>query len=207
MAVRGARARGCRRGGASRAQTGALALLAAFVQHGDNSANNQRFVCPGSALRKEGDRHHEPLMYISDLGRPPVVNIWDQSTIGRANYKEWSQVPMWDDPATCRAKLGAKFREPTLMDPVVTEAGRRFLADLLVQLTDRQIRDMFQAGRMDQRGWPDPAGRGTDPDHLRMGRCLQEATRRHRQPPLPVAVLQQGGAASRPPRPPRSRRE
>jgi len=146
-------------GGASRAQLDALILLAAFVQHGDNSANNQRFVCPESALKKEGGRTTctEPLMYISDLGSTfGRGNIWDQQTIGRANYKEWSRVPMWDDPATCRAKLGAKLRQATLKDPVVTEAGRRFLADLLVQLTDDQIRDIFEAGTIDQRGWPTP---------------------------------------------------
>lgn len=146
-------------GGASRAQRDALTLLAAFVQHGDNSSNNQRLVCPESALKKDKDRTTctEPLMYISDLGSTfGRGNFWDQSTIGRANYKEWSRVPMWDDPATCRAKLGAKLREPTLKDPVVTEAGRRFLADLLAQLTDEQIRDMFEAATIDQRGWRTP---------------------------------------------------
>ena len=150
-------------GGASRAQLGALTLLAAFVQHSDNSSNNQLLACPESALKKEGDRTTctEPLMYISDLGSTfGRGNFRSQHTIARANYKEWSRVPMWDDPATCRAKLGAKLREPTLKDPVVTEAGRRFLADLLVQLTDDQIRDMFEAGTMDRRGWRDPGDEG-----------------------------------------------
>src|SRR4029079_4347566 len=97
------------------------------------------------------------LMYINDLGSTfGRGNMRDQSTIGRANYKEWSRVPMWDDPEACRAKLGAKLREPTLKNPVVTAAGRRFLADLLMQLSDRQIRDMFEAGTIDQRGWPKP---------------------------------------------------
>ena len=38
----------------------------------------------------------------------------------------------------------------------MSEAGRRFLADLLGQLSDAQIRDMFAAGTIDKRGWPSP---------------------------------------------------
>jgi hypothetical protein len=35
-------------------------------------------------------------------------------------------------------------------DPRIGEAGRKFLADLLVQLSDKQITDMFTAARVDQ---------------------------------------------------------
>jgi hypothetical protein len=96
-------------------------------------------------------------MYVDDLGSTfGRGNTWHQATTARANYAEWSRVPMWEDPASCRAKLGAAMRQATLKDPVVTEGARRFLADLLAQLTDRQIRDLFEAGTMDRRGWPDP---------------------------------------------------
>jgi hypothetical protein len=37
-----------------------------------------------------------------------------------------------------------------LKDPPITEAGRKFLADLLVQLSDKQIADMFTAARVDR---------------------------------------------------------
>jgi hypothetical protein len=39
----------------------------------------------------------------------------------------------------------------TLEDPVINEEGRRFLADLLVQLSDRQIRDLFEVARVELR--------------------------------------------------------
>jgi hypothetical protein len=39
----------------------------------------------------------------------------------------------------------------TLGDPKITEAGRKFLADLLVQLTDQQLRDLFDVARVDRR--------------------------------------------------------
>jgi hypothetical protein len=38
-----------------------------------------------------------------------------------------------------------------LGDPRVSEAGREFLADLLVQLTDQQLRDLFEVARVDRR--------------------------------------------------------
>jgi hypothetical protein len=39
----------------------------------------------------------------------------------------------------------------TLADPKISEAGRQFLADLLVQLTDEQLRDLFEVARVDRR--------------------------------------------------------
>jgi hypothetical protein len=38
----------------------------------------------------------------------------------------------------------------TLVNPRISEAGRKFLADLLVQLSDAQIRDMFMAARIER---------------------------------------------------------
>jgi predicted glycoside hydrolase/deacetylase ChbG (UPF0249 family) len=35
-----------------------------------------------------------------------------------------------------------------LDDPPISEAGRQFLADLLMQLTDAQLHDMFEAARV-----------------------------------------------------------
>src|SRR4029434_5045166 len=39
----------------------------------------------------------------------------------------------------------------TLNNPVIGEDGRRFLADLLVQLSDHQIRDLFEVARVQLR--------------------------------------------------------
>jgi len=35
----------------------------------------------------------------------------------------------------------------TLDNPIIREEGRKFLADLLVQLTDVQLHDLFEAAR------------------------------------------------------------
>ena len=39
----------------------------------------------------------------------------------------------------------------TLKNPAISEAGRKFLADLLVQLTDRQLTSLFEVARMPAR--------------------------------------------------------
>jgi hypothetical protein len=40
---------------------------------------------------------------------------------------------------------------PLLDNPVISEDGRRFLADLLMQLSDQQVHDLFEAARVQLR--------------------------------------------------------
>jgi hypothetical protein len=60
-------------------------------------------------------------------------------------------VPIWKDAARCVGNLPPS-QTGTLSDPVISEAGRRFLADLLVQLSDAQLRDLFEVSRFASRG-------------------------------------------------------
>jgi len=55
------------------------------------------------------------------------------------------------------AELGRSFGG-TLTNPRISEAGRAFLAGLLVQLSDAQLRDLFEAARVNLR----PRGPGED---------------------------------------------
>src|SRR5262249_44903553 len=66
--------------------------------------------------------------------------------------------PVWKNPAACVAEL-SKSHTGTLGDPRISEAGRQFLANLLVQLSDRQIRDLFEVAGVDRRA--DSSGRMT----------------------------------------------
>jgi hypothetical protein len=45
----------------------------------------------------------------------------------------------------------SKSNTGTLDNPKISEAGRKFLADLLMQLTDRQLHDLFDVARVDRR--------------------------------------------------------
>ena len=54
------------------------------------------------------------------------------------------------DRSACVAYM-SKSQTGTLGNPYISEAGRAFLADLLQQLTDTQLRDLFEVGRVDRR--------------------------------------------------------
>jgi hypothetical protein len=142
------------RGGAPAVQLDAFRMLAVFIQHSDNKAEQQRFICLPEGVVEGSDPCTAPFLLVHDLGatfgRGVLIGA---RTTGTANYREWSAVPLWKNPATCRAHLEGNITRHTLDDPVIGEAGRQFLASLLVQLSDRQIRDMFEAASMDARQW------------------------------------------------------
>jgi hypothetical protein len=142
-----------------RAHRDALKLLAAFVQHTDNKAANQRLLCPeGQEVGRTGCRR--PVMMISDLGltfgNAGLLNRNEDSV----SLSTWAFVPVWKDPARCVARLKGSITG-NFKNPTIHEAGRAFLAGLLVQLTDAQLRDLFETARVKRRS-SDPSG---DPDH------------------------------------------
>jgi len=67
----------------------------------------------------------------------------------RVDLKAWQSQPLWKDPRQCVANQ-KKSATGTLVNPRISEAGRKFLADLLVQLSDGQIRDTFTAARVER---------------------------------------------------------
>jgi hypothetical protein len=147
-------------GGATRAQRDALKLLAAFVQHGDNKTEQQRLICRDqprdkatgktSTLKGEISCEH-PFMYLHDVGLTfGRANKLNRDDIGSMNLVEWSRTPVWKDTGGCVGNLPKSFTG-TLVDPQISEDGRRFLADLLVQLSDEQLRGMFEAARVQLR--------------------------------------------------------
>jgi hypothetical protein len=142
------------RGGAPRAQRDALKLLAALVEHVDSKARQQKLLClhGGTAEGREAECSR-PFMMVSDLGvtfgRAHLLSR-HLNQVASMNFENWSSVPVWKDPDRCVAHLQRSF-SGTLDDPRISEAGRKFLADLLVQLSDRQIHDLFEVARADRR--------------------------------------------------------
>ena len=134
--------------GASIAERDALKLLAAVLQHTDSKREQQRLVCidarPPAACRR-------PFMLINDLGKTfGKANALNRDHPGSVNLEAWSREPVWTASPDCRANLEKSFTG-SLDDPAITEAGRRFLADRLGQLTDRQLRDLFTVARFPAR--------------------------------------------------------
>ena len=149
-------------GGAPKAHRDALKLLAVMIKHTDSKAPQQRLSCAqGEADEKRGTCA-KPLMMINDLGvtfgKPIITN---SNSKGSLNYENWSRTRIWKDPETCVADLKKSFTG-TLKNPRISEAGRKFLADLLVQLSDQQIHDLFEVARVERRqpkpgqDWPKP---------------------------------------------------
>jgi hypothetical protein len=138
-----------RQGGASKAQRDALKLLAVFMQHTDSKPQQQRLLClPGGLTDSGCDR---PFMMVHDVGMTfGHANMFNRNGPGSVNFTEWSKTPMWRDAPTCVGNM-SKSSSGTLANPKISEAGRQFLADLLVQLTDTQLRDLFEAARIDRR--------------------------------------------------------
>jgi len=140
-----------RLGGASAAQLDAMRLLAVFMQHTDNKIINERFVCLPGGLHEDGtcDR---PFLYMHDVGLTfGHANLFDANKEASVSFEDWVNTPMWRaNPKMC---VGHMRRSATGMlgDPQISEAGRKFLADLLVQLTDQQLHDLFEVARVDHR--------------------------------------------------------
>jgi hypothetical protein len=137
-------------GGASRAQRDALKLLMVFIQNSDSKGDNQRMVCPPDAVGKDAAANEtcaRPLLYVHDLGYAfGAATLFDTT---KNDLAAWEGEAIWKDPARCVGNL-KKSRVGTLKDPPIGEAGRKFLAGLLGQLSDKQITDMFTAARVER---------------------------------------------------------
>jgi hypothetical protein len=141
-----------REGGAPRYQRDALKLVAVLLQHTDTKPDQQRLVCrSGGRSEQELAECPDPLMMIHDVGQTfGRANLFNRSAIGSVNLADWSRTRVWADPAGCVANL-ERSETGTLVYPTISERGRKFLADLLMQLTDAQLRDLFSVARFDRK--------------------------------------------------------
>jgi hypothetical protein len=144
-------------GGAPRAQRDALKLLAVFVQHTDNKPAQQRLLCldekeshqPGET---PGCAH--PIMMVNDLGQTfGRSNVFNRDHVGSVNLEKWSKARVWKDDKLCIGDL-PPAQTGTLENPPISEAGRKFLSGLLMQLTDAQLRALFEVARFAERNEP-----------------------------------------------------
>lgn len=127
------------RGGSPRAHVDGLKLLAAFLAHWDNKAENQRLICMPEDERPGGGCAR-PLAMLQDVG----------GTFGpsKLDLPNWRATPVWQDARTCRVSMEAlPFEGATFPEQHISEEGRRFLLGLLEQLSTAQIETLFTASR------------------------------------------------------------
>jgi hypothetical protein len=136
------------RSGAPRAQRDALTLLAVFLQHTDSKPQQQRILCLGGISENTCSR---PFLMISDLGLTfGAASLANSNQASGANLERWRSTPVWRSEPGCVGNLDKSF-SGTLDRPVIGEAGRRFLAVLLQQLSDAQLHDLFEVARVNLR--------------------------------------------------------
>ena len=141
------------KGGAPLAHRDALKLLAVFMQHTDSKDVQQRLVCLDSVLKETlGDgRCAHPFMMLNDVGRTfGKANVFNKDKPSSMNLKAWASMPIWKHKTGCVAEM-PKSMTGTLDMPKIREAGRKFLAGLLTQLSDQQIHDLFEVARVTRR--------------------------------------------------------
>jgi hypothetical protein len=138
--------------GATRAQLDAFKLLAVFIQHSDSKPGQQEIVCQEGAKQKDAKGNEtcaEAWLVIKDLGGS--FGKATKLNSSKMRLEDWDSAIMWKDATKCIADMPRSFTG-SLEDPVISEAGRRFLADQLLKLRDRQIRDLFLVSNVLKRG-------------------------------------------------------
>jgi hypothetical protein len=150
-----------REGGAPLAHRDALTLLAAMLQHTDSKPEQQRIVClsPVRGAARNGSPYtgavcDRPFLLIQDLGKTfGRSHPLNSDATASVSLDDWRATPVWDDPSRCVARL-QRSATGTLANPRISEAGRAFLAGLLAQITDAQLRDLFDVARFPTRATP-----------------------------------------------------
>ena len=138
-------------GGAPQEQRDALKLLAVFMQHTDTKSKQQRLLCVPSSEGPAEGTCDQPFLFLHDVGLTfGRANAFNRAGTGSVNLEKWAETPIWKDRGACIGHL-SKSNTGTLGNPQISEAGRQFLADLLVQLTDQQVRDLFEVAQVTRR--------------------------------------------------------
>lgn len=138
-------------GGSPRAEVDALRLLAVFLGHWDNKAENQRLICLPDGDRPDGGCTR-PFALIQDTG----------ATFGplKIELHNWQKTPMWVDAAACTVTMKQlPWGGGTFPDAQISEEGRLFLLRLLEQLSAAQLDALFTTSRVTQFASVDVDGR------------------------------------------------
>jgi hypothetical protein len=140
------------RGGAPRAHRDALKLAAAFTQHSDSKPEQQRLACAPDKRGRDAEGNETcelSFLVVNDLGATfGKAELFNRSKMTLAH---WESRPIWRDKDRCIAHVKRSLTG-TLKHPRIGEAGRQLLARQLSQLSDKQIRDLFTASRVERRG-------------------------------------------------------
>ena len=135
-----------RSGGAPKSHRDALALLAVMIQHTDTKRPQQRILCLSGVSGSSSCGR--PFLMVSDVGLTfGAATRANSNEVSGVNLERWRATPVWKDGPGCVGNIDKSFTG-TLHEPVISESGRRFLATLLQQVSDKQLRDLFTVARV-----------------------------------------------------------
>ena len=155
----------------------ALALLGVFIQHGDRKSEQQRLYCAAPADTTAGELStpaddKPPILFerpgATACSRSAVTIVDAGATFGGAgrtssdtgakmNLEEWQRKSVFKESSRneCHGNLTISMKAGHgESNPVISEEGRRFLAEQLQRFTPDHVRAIFRAARVDQLGDP-----------------------------------------------------
>ncbi len=134
-------------------QREALAILMAFIQHMDSKAEQQRLTCEKGSW--DGYNCTKPFMVVQDAGSN-FGNGWaplqGDFLLNKVSVDKWEKLPIWRDKNKCILRINAPPNASLTDSWKVSEEGRAFLASLMKELTEKQIRDLFTVSRISMSG-------------------------------------------------------
>lgn len=167
--------------GAPRAHIDALKLLAAFIQHVDSKPENQALLCADDAVKEDGKGNEtcgRPVLVVKDLGSSFAAA--SRIRFPKMKLESWEGAPVWKDAKACQANLTSSI-VGTLAHPLISEAGRAFLAERLSLLSDKQLHDLFTAARVERHKGDRVDGRqATAGDWVRVFKAKRDQIVNHR---------------------------
>ena len=117
-----------------------------MIQHTDTKPQQQRILCLGGVSASGGC--NQPFLMVSDVGLTfGTASRANANETSGVNLERWRATSVWKDAPGCVGNIDKSFTG-TLHEPVISEGGRRFLATLLQQLSDRQLQDLFTVARV-----------------------------------------------------------
>jgi hypothetical protein len=128
-------------------ESDALKLYAVFLKHGDSKAIQNNLIC---LTPLDKGICNDPFLYVKDFGSTLGS---DGLSVHPMDLKKWSTDPVWVDNQRCIGSLRVNFGNgPGLSDPEISEAGRKFLANLLSNLIkhESKLRDIFDAAHIQE---------------------------------------------------------
>jgi hypothetical protein len=139
-------------GGSARAEIDALRLMAVFLAHWDNKAENQRLVCRGPTERGQDTHRSDASPVQADRVSDgtcgaSVALIQDLgATFGptKLDLANWKHSAIWRDARACHVGMEHfPFGGGTFPEAQISEEGRMLLVSLIGQLSPAQVRQLF----------------------------------------------------------------